>query len=174
MSIEIAGLADIAREHARQRPDTAAIVHRGRTTSYADLDQAAAPSRPPRQEQRSFLRDAVRRPGVLSRGRADSRRTEDGAQDRGARLPACGVGLLHGMARSSSRHRSKAAGASVGYGGAVLHGRHHRIAQGRGTHQHELPKSVDFIDVLPRNPTGKILKRELRKTYWGDKQRQVN
>ena len=39
---------------------------------------------------------------------------------------------------------------------------------------YKLPKSVDFIDALPRNPTGKILKRELRKTYWGDKQRQVN
>jgi len=26
----------------------------------------------------------------------------------------------------------------------------------------------------PYNPTGKILKRELRKPYWGDKQRQVN
>ena len=30
------------------------------------------------------------------------------------------------------------------------------------------------IDTLPRNPMGKILKRELRKLYWGDKQRQVN
>src|SRR5471030_1186363 len=42
MSIEIAGLADIVREHARQRPDTAAIVHQGRATSYADLDRAAS------------------------------------------------------------------------------------------------------------------------------------
>jgi acyl-CoA synthetase (AMP-forming)/AMP-acid ligase II len=39
---------------------------------------------------------------------------------------------------------------------------------------YKLPKSVDFIETLPRNPTGKILKRELRKSYWGDKQRQVN
>jgi acyl-CoA synthetase (AMP-forming)/AMP-acid ligase II len=39
---------------------------------------------------------------------------------------------------------------------------------------YKLPKSVDFIDALPRNPTGKILKRELRKAYWGDRQRQVN
>jgi acyl-CoA synthetase (AMP-forming)/AMP-acid ligase II len=31
---------------------------------------------------------------------------------------------------------------------------------------YKLPKSVDFIDELPRNPTGKVLKRELRKRYW--------
>ena len=31
---------------------------------------------------------------------------------------------------------------------------------------YKCPKSVDFIDELPRNPTGKILKRELRKPYW--------
>jgi acyl-CoA synthetase (AMP-forming)/AMP-acid ligase II len=39
---------------------------------------------------------------------------------------------------------------------------------------YKLPKSVDFIEALPRNPTGKILKRELRKTYWGNRERQVN
>jgi long-chain acyl-CoA synthetase len=39
---------------------------------------------------------------------------------------------------------------------------------------YKLPRSIDFIDALPRNPTGKILKRELRKTYWENKERQVN
>jgi fatty-acyl-CoA synthase len=28
------------------------------------------------------------------------------------------------------------------------------------------PRSVDFVDRLPRTPTGKLLKRELRKQYW--------
>jgi acyl-CoA synthetase (AMP-forming)/AMP-acid ligase II len=36
------------------------------------------------------------------------------------------------------------------------------------------PRSVDFADALPRNPTGKILKRELREKYWVGRSRRVN
>ena len=36
------------------------------------------------------------------------------------------------------------------------------------------PKSVDFLDALPRNPSGKILRRTLRAPYWAGKDRQVN
>ncbi len=36
------------------------------------------------------------------------------------------------------------------------------------------PKSVDFVDELPRNPTGKILKRELREAYWKGHERRVH
>ena len=39
---------------------------------------------------------------------------------------------------------------------------------------YKIPKSVDFTDVLPRNPSGKLLKRELRKPYWEGKERQIN
>ncbi|MEM9879040.1 MAG: fatty acid--CoA ligase, partial [Pseudomonadota bacterium] len=35
------------------------------------------------------------------------------------------------------------------------------------------PKSVDFTDELPRNPSGKILKKELRKPYWPEDGRRV-
>src|SRR5690606_18528510 len=31
---------------------------------------------------------------------------------------------------------------------------------------YKCPKSVDFVDELPRLPTGKLLKRELRQRYW--------
>lgn len=39
---------------------------------------------------------------------------------------------------------------------------------------YKIPKTVDFAEVLPRNPTGKLLKRELRKPYWEGKDRQIN
>jgi acyl-CoA synthetase (AMP-forming)/AMP-acid ligase II len=35
------------------------------------------------------------------------------------------------------------------------------------------PTSVDWVDALPRNPSGKILKRELRAPYWEGKERNV-
>ena len=39
---------------------------------------------------------------------------------------------------------------------------------------YKVPKSVDFTDALPRNPTGKVLKRELRAAYWDNQERQIN
>ena len=39
---------------------------------------------------------------------------------------------------------------------------------------YKAPKSVDFADTLPRNASGKILKRELRAPYWVGRERQVN
>jgi long-chain acyl-CoA synthetase len=36
------------------------------------------------------------------------------------------------------------------------------------------PTSIDRIEALPRNPSGKILKTELREPYWKDQSRRVN
>ena len=39
---------------------------------------------------------------------------------------------------------------------------------------YKCPKSYDRMDVIPRNPSGKILKTELRVPYWEGHDRQVN
>ena len=38
---------------------------------------------------------------------------------------------------------------------------------------YQKPKSVDFVDSLPKAPTGKILKRALRDPYWNDQERKI-
>ena len=38
---------------------------------------------------------------------------------------------------------------------------------------YKCPKSVDFVESLPRNPTGKLLKRVLREKYWAGQDRRV-
>ena len=39
---------------------------------------------------------------------------------------------------------------------------------------YKCPKSIDFIDALPRNPSGKILRKDLRAPYWEGRDRAVN
>jgi long-chain acyl-CoA synthetase len=39
---------------------------------------------------------------------------------------------------------------------------------------YKCPTSIDWVDALPRNPSGKVLKTELRKPYWAGRDRQVN
>jgi len=38
----------------------------------------------------------------------------------------------------------------------------------------KIPKSIEFVRELPRNPSGKILKRLLRERYWEGYERMVN
>jgi acyl-CoA synthetase (AMP-forming)/AMP-acid ligase II len=39
---------------------------------------------------------------------------------------------------------------------------------------YKLPRSVDFIEAIPRNASGKALKRELRERYWKGHARRVS
>jgi len=39
--------------------------------------------------------------------------------------------------------------------------------------RYKCPKTVDFVDAIPRNPSGKILKRVLREPYWKDHARRI-
>ena len=38
---------------------------------------------------------------------------------------------------------------------------------------YQKPKSVKFINELPKAPTGKILKRNLRDPYWEDSEKEI-
>jgi long-chain acyl-CoA synthetase len=38
---------------------------------------------------------------------------------------------------------------------------------------YKVPKSIDYAEALPRNPSGKILKKDLRAPFWKDRQRQI-
>ena len=38
---------------------------------------------------------------------------------------------------------------------------------------YKCPRSVDIMEVLPRNPTGKLLKKDLRKPYWENRDRAI-
>jgi long-chain acyl-CoA synthetase len=35
------------------------------------------------------------------------------------------------------------------------------------------PRSVDFVDQMPRDPNGKVRKRELREPYWAGRERKI-
>jgi long-chain acyl-CoA synthetase len=39
--------------------------------------------------------------------------------------------------------------------------------------RYKVPKSIEFVDLLPKTPSGKILKRELREKYWTGRERKV-
>ena len=38
---------------------------------------------------------------------------------------------------------------------------------------YKCPTSIDFVDALPRNPSGKVLKRVLREPYWSGRTRNI-
>jgi long-chain acyl-CoA synthetase len=40
--------------------------------------------------------------------------------------------------------------------------------------RYKCPTSVDFLDALPRNPSGKLLKRQLREPYWKGHERRIH
>jgi acyl-CoA synthetase (AMP-forming)/AMP-acid ligase II len=39
--------------------------------------------------------------------------------------------------------------------------------------RYQCPASVDFVEDLPRNATGKVLKRALREPYWAGRERSI-
>ncbi|MCE7884663.1 MAG: long-chain fatty acid--CoA ligase, partial [Actinobacteria bacterium ATB1] len=39
---------------------------------------------------------------------------------------------------------------------------------------YKLPRRVEVVEELPRNPSGKVLRREVRAPFWAGRERQVN
>ncbi|MCX8021344.1 MAG: long-chain-fatty-acid--CoA ligase [Syntrophorhabdaceae bacterium] len=39
--------------------------------------------------------------------------------------------------------------------------------------RYKAPRSIEFVEALPKNPQGKILKREIRDKYWKGKERKI-
>jgi fatty-acyl-CoA synthase len=39
---------------------------------------------------------------------------------------------------------------------------------------YKCPRSVEFVEALPRNPSGKVLKKDLREKYWAGQSRRVS
>jgi long-chain acyl-CoA synthetase len=39
--------------------------------------------------------------------------------------------------------------------------------------RHKIPRTIDFVDALPRDPNGKLFKRKLRDPYWVGRDRQI-
>jgi long-chain acyl-CoA synthetase len=58
-------------------------------------------------------------------------------------------------------------GASVTSRELLLSAREHLAA-------FKLPRRYEVIDRIPRNPSGKVLRRELREPHWADLDRRVN
>ena len=89
-------------------------------------------------------------------------------------------GTPGGRRRGGDRRAARALGRDAEGAGRASRGR-------RGPSEQELidycrerlakfkcPTSVDWVDVLPRNPSGKILKKDLRAPYWEGRSRLVN
>jgi long-chain acyl-CoA synthetase len=60
-----------------------------------------------------------------------------------------------------------APGATLDESGVISHCRENLA-------HYKCPTSIDVVEVLPRNPSGKVLKRELRAPYWADRGRSIN
>jgi acyl-CoA synthetase (AMP-forming)/AMP-acid ligase II len=61
----------------------------------------------------------------------------------------------------------RAPGATIDAAAVIRHARGHLA-------EFKVPRSVEFIDQLPRNASGKILKAQLREPYWKQRERRIN
>ena len=52
-------------------------------------------------------------------------------------------------------------------------GRDPRVVRATRLAKYKTPKTIDFIDEMPRDPNGKLYKRKLRDPYWEGRERAI-
>jgi long-chain acyl-CoA synthetase len=62
--------------------------------------------------------------------------------------------------------------ASGASGGSALADEIMQFCEGKLA-RYKLPKSIDFVEALPRDPSGKLYKRKLRDPYWVGRERSI-
>ena len=143
-------------------PEATARDHRqGRLAAHRRCrlhGQGRLPLHPRPHQGHDHLR---RREHLPRRGRERDLRSPGCRRGRGDRHPR------RQMGRGGEGHRGDEAG-QAGDRDDMINFTRERIAG------FKTPKSVEFIEALPRNPSGKILRRHLRDPYWAGKDRQVN
>ena len=70
------------------------------------------------------------------------------------------------VGRDAQGHRRAGAGTDVTEQELIAYSREHLAG-------FKCPTSVDWVDVLPRNPSGKVLKKDLRAPFWEGRDRQI-
>ena len=111
---------------------------------------------------------ASRAVGRVDQQRADDARVDEDVVRRGARhvlADAAAQDLEGDLEIRAPRHRGRLVVDPVL--GVGVRGDRELIAYCRSKLAHyKCPVTVDFVDELPRLPTGKLLKRQLREQYW--------
>ena len=110
--------------------------------------------------------------GLLEQARGDGARLHGGrlAQDRrrGVFVDVAVIGVPHERWRETVKAIAvRRPGAEPTPEGLIDYARE-RLAR------YKCPTSVDFVEALPRNPSGKLLKRELREPYWKGHERRIH
>lgn len=154
-------MADVIRDHARRRPDRVCILFGDSQTTYEELDRRS-----------NRVANALAAAGV----------------GRGARVAILAKNvdtffeLYYGACKASAvvvPVNFRLAPPEVAYvvvaaPGAALDEHELEAFARANLAGYKIPRSYDFVDELPRNPSGKTLKRNLRAPYWAERGRQVN
>ena len=75
---------------------------------------------------------------------------------------------VRALGRDAARRRGDPAGRDASRAEDVIAFTRERLAH------YKCPTSVEVVEALPRNPSGKVLKRELRAPHWQGRERTIS